>query len=302
MMSIASRAHRKTRPPRSSDARAALPATVLTIVLCLSLWVAAGSLVLAIADGLGPDPPRRLMIGLLLVLISVIALWRHRAICAVLRGRPWLVLPLAVAELAVVSADQVIGGPYVAFTMTALGLAIVVASPRMVWACVATMEAAYLMAVLIDQPPAALVRSDDLAGVLGQLMSYPFVALSLLGLAGLFKRFVADAPAILDAVRGGAPALTPALTLAIEQPGTRLLALPGARQPDVRLTRAEVRVVMGLTTGRTPKELAHAWGISLATVRSHIKHAKRKTGARTLPELASLPARADWPEVSRDGA
>jgi DNA-binding CsgD family transcriptional regulator len=43
------------------------------------------------------------------------------------------------------------------------------------------------------------------------------------------------------------------------------------------------------------KQLAHAWGLSLATVRTHIANAKRKTGARTLRELASLPARPDWP-------
>ena len=148
--------------------------------------------------------------------------------------------------------------------------------------------------------PGAPGPRGELAGVLGQALAYPFAALGLLGLAALFKRFVSNAPLILEAIRAGAPALTPALGYAIANPGARL-SLPPGEVAGPRLTPAEIRVVEGLAEGKTAKQLAYEWGVSLATVRTHIKHAKRKTGARTLRQLAGLVARADWSGGSADG-
>jgi len=272
---------------------------VLSITLALSLWVASGSLVLAITEGLGPDPLRRLLIGVLLVLCIAAALWQRSAVCAALRARPWLVVPIAVALLCVAVADGVIGGPYVAITLTSIGLAAVVARPRTVWLCVAVLDAGYAAAILIDSSPAALVQSGQLAGVLGALLGYPFVALVVLGLAGLFRRFVGSTDAVLDTIRDGSPALTPALTHAVRLGAGSPLALLTAPSPFIDLTSAEVRVVEGLASGSRPKQLAYAWGVSLALVRKHIRHAKRKTGASTLPELAAMTARPDWPKVQR---
>lgn len=107
-------------------------------------------------------------------------------------------------------------------------------------------------------------------------------------------------------MRDGSPALTAALSEAIERGGhgpLPLLPAPAAATPTpmVRLTTTERRVVEGLASGNAPKQLAHQWGVSLATVRTHIMHAKRKTGARTLSELAAMTAQADWPNV-RDRA
>jgi DNA-binding CsgD family transcriptional regulator len=75
-----------------------------------------------------------------------------------------------------------------------------------------------------------------------------------------------------------------------------------APAPPAELTPTERRVVEGLATGRAAKELAHAWGVSLATVRTHIKNAKRKTGTRTLRELATLPSRPGWSKSGIGGA
>jgi DNA-binding NarL/FixJ family response regulator len=66
----------------------------------------------------------------------------------------------------------------------------------------------------------------------------------------------------------------------------------------VDLTEREVRVVEELARGRRPKQIAFDWGVSLATVRTHIRHAKRKTAARTLPELAAMTAAPEWPASS----
>jgi DNA-binding CsgD family transcriptional regulator len=284
-----------------------LPSDVLVIALWLSLWLASGSLVLAIANGLGPHPVRRLLIGLLLVCVSAAALWRREIVGAWLRARPWLVVPVAAAQLSAAVIDGLLKGPYVAFSMTSLALAVVVARPRTVWLCVALLDAGYALAITLDQTPAALVRHGDLSGVLGALLGYPFAALIGLGLVRLFTRFLANVEPTLDAMRHQAdPALTPALGRAIErgeQARHRLPPGPAASPPapSSGLTAAERRVVEGLASGSAPKELAHRWGVSLATVRTHIKHAKRKTGARTLAELAAMTAQADWPNV-RDRA
>ena len=58
---------------------------VFTVALALSLWLALGSLVLALADG-GPHPTRRAVIGVVLVVASVAALWQRRRVCAWLRA------------------------------------------------------------------------------------------------------------------------------------------------------------------------------------------------------------------------
>jgi DNA-binding CsgD family transcriptional regulator len=145
--------------------------------------------------------------------------------------------------------------------------------------------------------PAALARSGQLDGVVGGLLGYPFVALVLLGLTRLFARFLADVEPSLAAMHQGAPTLTPALQRALL--GGSQLALPPA--PAVALTGAELKVVAGLAGGSAPKELAYRWGISVATVRTHIKHAKRKTGARTINELVAMAARLDRQDPDHDG-
>jgi hypothetical protein len=173
------------RPPR--DGAQKLPADVLAIALWLSLWLACGSLVLAVADGLGPHPTRRLLIGLVLVVASAAALWQRRTVGAWLRARPWLVVPLAAAQLGVAVIDGLLLGPYVAFSMTSIAVAAVVARPRTVWLCVALLDAGYAVATAIDHTPAALVRDSQLGGVVGALLGYPFAALIGLGLVRSFR-------------------------------------------------------------------------------------------------------------------
>lgn len=43
-----------------------------------------------------------------------------------------------------------------------------------------------------------------------------------------------------------------------------------------------------LASGWRAKQIAYQWGVSLATIRAAIMHAKRKTGARTISELVAL--------------
>lgn len=279
-------------PHEAADLRlheSGLPLDIFGGALALFLWVASGSVVLAIANGLGDQPARRLVIGLALVVGSALMLWQREALARILRRRPWLVLGLAALELTAAIADGLIGGAYVAFSLTSVGVAVVVARARTVWLCVALLEVMYVTALLVRWSPGSLADQGHLGDALGKVVSYPVAALLFLGLRARFQGFVDDAADKLADIRTGGDALTPALGRAIH--GTPLALPPGS---PIDLTPSERKVVEGLAAGFAAKELARTWGVSLATVRTHIRNAKRKTGARTLRELATFPMRPDW--------
>jgi DNA-binding CsgD family transcriptional regulator len=283
---------RKTGALHSGEQR--LSSGVFTVALALALWVALGSLALGLADG-GPHPTRRALVGAVLVGVSAVVLWYRRVVCTWLRKRPWLVVPVALAELAAAVVDGLPGpGPYAVFSTTSIALAVVVARPRIVWLTVGVLDCGYAVVVVLERSPAQLAESGRLSSVIGALLGYPFAALTGLGLVSLFRRFLSRVPEILDALRDGAPALTPALTRAVER-GPRPRSQLPPPSPAAGLTPTERRVVEGLAEGSAPKEIAYRWGVSIATIRTHIRHAKRKTHARTLSELAGMAARADWP-------
>lgn len=287
----------RVEPVRASSGRASdqrlnasgLPRDIFGGALALFVWVASGSVILAAANGLGEHPERRLVIGLALIGGSATMLWKCDAVARLLRARPWLVLGLAIVELTAAIADGLIGGAYVAFSLTSVGVAVIVAHTRTVWLCVALLELMYVTAVLASWSPSRLVDDGRLGEVLGMMVSYPVAALLSLGLRGRFTRFIDRVDTELGDIRAGTRAFTPALGRAIH--GAPLALPPG---PPVVLTRTERRVVEALAAGFAAKEVAHTWGVSLATVRTHIRNAKRKTGARTLRELATFPSRPDW--------
>jgi DNA-binding CsgD family transcriptional regulator len=271
---------------------------VLGLTLGLSLWIVSGDLALAILGGLGEHPLRHLLVGAVLVAGTAAALWQRAAFCVALRARPWLVVLVAAAQVIAVVIDGVPGSAYDSVSATSLGLAAIVARARTVWLCVAIVDLGYAAGVMFNVSAGELVGFGELPRVLGTLLVFPLAALIALGVARLYLRFVADAPGVLERMRDGSPVLTPALAQAIQIGAgspVRLLTAPSA---FVDLTKREVRVVEELARGRRPKQIAFDWGVSLATVRTHIRRAKRKTGARTLPELAAMTAASEWPTFS----
>ncbi len=270
-----------------------LPTDLLAVAFGLALWVACGSLALAIADGLGEHPARRLLVGIGLVAMSAALLWQRDRAARVLQVRPWLVIPLAIVQLSGAAVDGVIGGAYVAVSLTTIGVAVVVARTRTVWLCVLICDLEYLLAISAAWTLTELREADELPGVVGALIGYPVAATIFLALRRRFLRFEQGIADTLLDLRTGGRAFTPALerTLAGEP---LMLPAPHARP----LTDTERRVIEGLASGRAPKQLAHEWGVSVATIRTHIRNAKRKTGARTLRELATWPSRPDWDSTS----
>lgn len=190
-----------------------------------------------------------------------------------------------------IAVDELIGTPFIGFLLTSIGIAAIVARTLMVWMCVLLLDLGYLLLALVEQSPAGLAAGSNLGTVLGVLVGNVAAAVPLMLLRQRFDRVIADAPQALEDIHYGAPAFTPALADAI---APERLALPAA-QPG--LTPAERRVVEALARGLAPKQIAVEQDVSLATIRTHIKHAKRKLGARTLPELAAMTARADWPDT-----
>jgi len=280
----------------------ALPANVLTTALCLSLWVAIGSFALAILDGLGAHPARGLIVGLFIVGCCCVSLWQRGLIAQWLRRRPWLVVPLGTLELAAASVVGLIGGPFVAFTLTSVGIGVVVARARTVWITALVLDASYLSLLLVGgHSLASLDAHGQLGGVIGALVTYPFAAALLLGLRRLFTTFDATADAVIEGMRAGVVALPPAMAEAVALPQPAIAGLLPAPSRLATLTPAERHVVAELAGGRAPKQIALEFGVSLATVRVHIKRAKRKTGARTLPELVALAAQ-EHPATARDGS
>lgn len=278
-------------PPGVARLDPRLPSDLLTAVLALSLWISSGSLLLACVQDLGPHPVRRVAIGLLLACATATALWRRRWVERVLQARPGVVVLIAVAQLAAAIADGLVGGAFVSFSLTSIGLAVVAARTRTVWLCVSVLVAGYSAALLATHSPSALADDGDLGGAVGAIVSYPVAALLFLGLRVRFTRFEVGVEATLGDIRAGGPAFTPALGGAMGHPP---LALPAGRSAQARLTVTERRVIEGLAAGIAPKQLAYEWGVATSTIRTHIKNAKRKTGVRSLRELAALPARPDW--------
>lgn len=73
--------------------------------------------------------------------------------------------------------------------------------------------------------------------------------------------------------------------------------------PAVRvrsLSPAELEVVQEMVVGLSPKEVATKRGTSIATVRTQLKRAKKKTAARTLNELVALVCMAGLEESADD--
>jgi DNA-binding CsgD family transcriptional regulator len=152
-----------------------------------------------------------------------------------------------------------------------------------------------------------LLAGDSIADIFTGPHRYGAVANAVLpllaGLVGVLLATVANAvfSGLAERLRGlreGATATTPALTellarapiqpvptalpLAVDEPVTR-----------VPLTAAEREVVVLLADGHAPKQIALLRDVKLSTVRSQIKTAKKKTGARTIPELVAMLSEGD---------
>ncbi|HMA47820.1 MAG TPA: response regulator transcription factor [Frankiaceae bacterium] len=87
---------------------------------------------------------------------------------------------------------------------------------------------------------------------------------------------------VVEAVAGGAAAVTPAATATLLQVFVRRSALPVDTTDETltTLTPREEEVLLHLALGRSTGEIAGRLGISHATVKSHVRHLLPKLGCR----------------------
>jgi DNA-binding CsgD family transcriptional regulator len=135
-----------------------------------------------------------------------------------------------------------------------------------------------------------MLVGDGQRTVVRQLADLAMSAAAMLLVVALLHAFLRGAPARISRARLDATAITPYLALAVREPGQRLLKRADSADVIVSLTAAERAVLALLERGRAPKQIARELHVTLATVRSHIASAKRRTGARTIEQLVALHA------------
>ena len=167
-------------------------------------------------------------------------------------------------------------------------IAALVSSGRWVALCLAVCVVSYLGGLLLHGAQLAWIVGDGRYVIAGQVVNFAGNGAVGLLMIALLRRFLAGAPQQLAAVRAGGRSLTAQLALAASGRHVALLPAADARTLTAALTRGEREVMALLATGRVPKQAAHDLSIVLATVRSRIASAKRKTGARTLDQLVAM--------------
>lgn len=273
----------------AAAATEALAVAALRVGFALMTIAAASDTLFALLDGAG------VLAGIEGAIFTTIA------ICGLLRPasagrrlRPPGRIVLAATLFALAGAfDWGIQSHFSEVAPAIVWIAVIVSSPAWVALCLLVSAAGYLIDLLLHGHSLAWTLTP--AGrelVLNQWIDLAANAGAVLVLVTLIRRFTASVPASLARARAGGPAITPELAAAVhDQP---LALLPRADPIDLiaRLTKAEHQVLALLQDGQLPKQAALELSITLATVRSHIAAAKRKTGARTIEQLIGIYTQA----------
>lgn len=194
------------------------------------------------------------------------------------RARPWALVPVAAIAMVPALLDGGYPGSLATQPMWLALVAVAAASWRVAVATGAALCAAKIAVFLATGTSAGVLLPGGEPPTEATTAAFAPLAVALLGLvlAGGLRR-------VLEAwTAEAAPAAVPAEPVAVAADAER--APTGA---TARLRPAERAVVALLAEGLTPKQIAHARGTSLETVRTQIKRAKRTTGARTLDELVA---------------
>jgi DNA-binding CsgD family transcriptional regulator len=263
----------------------------LRIGMVLTALAAATDLLFAVAGG--HDAAATVAEGALLTGLAVGGLVRADLAASLLtpRGRVTILAALFAAAGAV---DPGLQSHYGEVMSAIMFISALVSSPRWVALTLAVAVLGYVgdLAVNGHSLDWMFVGAGQ-SSVATQVADLVLNALAGMALLALLRSFMIRIPATLAAARTDGIAVTPLLARAVVP--TVQAQLPRADPRDViePLTTAERDVLALLAHGRAPKQAAYERGIAISTVRSHIRAAKRKTGARTLEQLVALFAEAE---------
>ncbi len=118
------------------------------------------------------------------------------------------------------------------------------------------------------------------------------------GASGILQKQTrpADLVSAVEAVAAGESILSPtersALILELRKARSAAQRL---RAPFIALTEREEQVLEAICDGESAAEIAMTWGVSVATVRSHIRAVLTKLQAGSQLEAAAMARRAGWP-------
>lgn len=223
---------------------------------------------------------------------SALAFRGRAPLLRAVRRRPALVVTWTAGGLAVLWTDASPASTY--FILPASGIAVAAVLGYSAWAfAAAALAVAGTLAGLVawDLETGVLTTAEATERIVTSAAIDLLTACVLALPIWIFRRLMVEVPAIVTDRRGTLPSGRPRGLVG----GAMLLspAADGGGWAETRarfgtLTDAERRVVRLLTEGLAPKVAAATLGVKTSTVRSHIKAAKAKTGARTLTGLCAL--------------
>ncbi len=249
-----------------------------------ALQLALGGVIFGIALFLlrGRGSPLELATAAVLLALTTASLaWRDRLL-ELLRSRPRTMLLFPLPPLVAVTLDGGFDSVWTPLVGITVGVPATLGLPWLSLGCALWAATGQAIAAWLNRADAGGDRILEAAvfNALGTVAVGVGIALCVATLADFLQR----RPQILMQLRGDELPLDPTRPPPPAQPSKRLLMAA----PRTALSAAELRVVALLAAGRAPKQAAADLDVAVSTVRSHIKAAKRKTHARTLPELVGL--------------
>ncbi len=273
----------------AAAATEALAVAALRVGFGLMTIAAASDTVFALIDGGGLLAGIE---GVVLTALAVSGLLRPATAARLLRPPGRVVIAAALFALAG-AFDWGIQSHFSEVAPAIVWIAVIVSSPPWIIACVLVSAAGYLVDLLLKGHSLAwTLTPTGRELVVNQWADLAANAGAVLVLVVLLRRFTVGVPSSLAAARAGGPSITPALAAAVRAEPVALLPSADAASLIAPLTDAEQKVLALLRDGLVPKQAALELSVTVATVRSHIAAAKRKTGARTIEQLVGIYAQA----------
>jgi len=231
--------------------------------------------------------------GLSIVVISAVSIARVDAAARLLRrkGAVWVAVLLfsilgAIEHRLQLNLSNVL--------IAAVWIAAVVGSTSSVFVTVVLAWGGYMADLLLEPSAVRASNGSLLSQGVGELVILTICAALTATAIQILRATLADAPARLAEARSGTarPSGLKHLAAAVRTDGRPALPRGDPSAIIACLSARERDVLELLAQGLLPKQIAGRSFVALATVRSRIASAKRKTGTRTLDQLVGLYAEA----------
>jgi DNA-binding CsgD family transcriptional regulator len=230
----------------------------------------------------GRGSPMELATAVALLVLAAGALVCRRGLLELLRERPAATLLFPLPVLVAVTLDGGFDSVWTPLVAATVGVPATLGLPWFSLGCALIAATGQAMAAWANRADTSSDRLIETAvfSAVGTVAAGIAIALSVVTLVIFLQR----RPQVLSGLRESDLLLSAPDTRHDREPAKPLLE----PAPRITLSPAELQVVTLLAAGGAPKDIAAELCVAVSTVRSHLKAAKRKTHARTLPELVGL--------------